>query len=97
MLQTFENQNKVSIEVCLHRWTTHGQPDISVSGKAWAREADRRAAKPLGYVNVQWRAERFRSLEGLITYLLYQLDFAIASNELENVATKKADSPAAPG
>lgn len=83
MLSAFENQNRVSIEVCIHRWTTNDTPDLSVSGKAWGRGVDRRVARPLGFVNVQWQAERFKTLEGLITFLLYQLDFKLGEHELE--------------
>jgi hypothetical protein len=78
MLSAFDKQNRTrsTIEIC--GWTTAGEPDLSITAKSWAQEDDRRVAKPLALVNVQWRRERFRTMEGLFTYLLYQLDFHIA-------------------
>jgi hypothetical protein len=90
MLAAFEEQNRCVIEICFHRWTTNELPDLSVVAKAWEKSADRRVAKPLGFVNVIWRAERLKTLEGLITFLLYQLDFQLASNEFASANTKRA-------
>ena len=90
MLAAFEDQNKCRIEVTFSRWTTADHPDISVSAKAWEREADRRVAKPLGFTNVIWRAEKLKTLEGLITFLLYQLDFQLAENEFIVKAPERA-------
>jgi len=90
MLAAFEEMNRCRIEVTFSRWTTAEKPDLSVVAKAWEKEADRRVAKPLGFVNVIWRAERLKTLEGLITYLLYQLDFQLARNEFESVSTNRA-------
>jgi hypothetical protein len=90
MIAAFEDQNRVRIEVCLTRWTTGDMPDLSASAKAWAPEADRRVQKPLAYQNVRCRAERVRTLEGLLSYLLYQLDFQLAEHEWD--ATKKPDA-----
>ena len=81
MIAAFEEQNAVRIEVSLARWTTGDMPDLSVVGKAWEKDADRRVAKPLAFQNVICRAERVRTLEGVVTYLLYQLDFALAAKE----------------
>jgi len=81
MLAAFEEQNSVRIEVSLMRWTQGEEPDISVVAKAWDREVDRRVAKPLGLVNATWRAGRFKTMEGLATFLLYQLDFQLAEHE----------------
>jgi len=90
MLAAFEEQNHCVIEICFHRWTTAEQPDLSVVAKAWEREADRRVVKPLGFANVIWRAEKLKTLEGLITYLLYRLDFQLAENEWEGTNKKGA-------
>jgi len=90
MLAAFEDQNHSVIEICLHRWTTDEQPDISVVAKCWERNADRRVAKPLAFTNVIWRAERLKTLEGLVTYLLYRLDFLLAENEFLNAGKKEA-------
>jgi len=90
MLAAFEEQNRCVIEICFHRWTTNELPDLSVVAKAWEKTADRRVAKPLGFANVIWRAERLKTLEGLITYLLYRLDFSIAEHEWETADTKGA-------
>lgn len=80
MIAAFEDQNHVRIEVCLTRWTTGDMPDLSASAKAWEPEADRRVAKPSAFVNVRCRAERVKTLAGLISYLLYRLDFQLAES-----------------
>lgn len=90
MIAAFEDQNRVSIEISLSRWTTGDMPDLSVVGKAWERDADRRVAKPLAFQNVRCRAERVRSLEGVVTYLLYQLDFLLAEHEWRGSDENKA-------
>lgn len=84
MMAAFEEQNRVSIEIAFHRWTTNDTPDLSVIGKAWELGADRRVAKPLAFVSVTWQAGRFKTMEGLLTFLLYQLDFQLAVHEWGN-------------
>jgi len=90
MLDAFEKQNNCQIEICIHSATTMEQPDLRVMGRAWEKGADRREAKPLGSTSVIWRAEKLKTLEGLITYLLYKLDFCIAENEFDSVPKKQA-------
>jgi hypothetical protein len=90
MIAAFEEQNHVSIEVSLSRWTTGDMPDLSVVGKAWEKGADRRVAKPLAFKNVICRAERVRTLEGVVTFLLYQMDFLLAEHEWDATQQKRA-------
>ena len=90
MIAAFEDQSRVSIEISLTRWTTGNMPDLSVVGKAWEKDADRRVAKPLAFQNVICRAERVRTLEGVVTYLLYQLDFLLAQREWDVTNENKA-------
>lgn len=94
MLAAFEEQNRVRIEVSMMRWTSHREPDISLSAKAWELTADRRVAKPLAFRNVTCRAEGVKSLEGAITYLLYQLDFQLAEHEWGRNDSGDSRSPA---
>jgi len=89
-LSAFEEMNRVRIEICLHHSTLNDLADITVTAKAWERGAERREAKPLGLVSVTWRAEGFKSLEGLITFLLYQLDFQLARGEFDAVKPNSA-------
>jgi len=90
MIAAFEDSNHVRIEVCLTRWTSEDMPDLSACAKAWELDADRRVAKPLAFQNVRCRAERVRTLEGLLSYLLYQLDFQLGEREWESVKNNKA-------
>lgn len=83
MLAAFEDINKVRIELCFARWTTEGNADLSVSCKAWEQNADRRVARPLGFVNAQWNVGKWKTIEGLLTFLLYQLDFELGRHELD--------------
>jgi hypothetical protein len=90
MIAAFEEQNHVSIELSLSRWKTGDMPDLSVVGKAWEKGADRRVAKPLAFKNVICRAERVRTLEGVVTFLLYQMDFLLAEHEWDATQQKRA-------
>lgn len=83
MLLAFETQNRVDIEICLSSCVTNGQPDLECRAAAWEPGKERRGAKPLALKSVTWRAERFKSIEGLITFLLYQLDFLLGEHEWE--------------
>lgn len=81
MIEAFEKQNRVSIDICFGSAKTMEMPDIEARAAAWEPGTDRRGAKPLALKSVKWRAERFRTMEGLLTYLLYQLDFLLAEHE----------------
>lgn len=81
MLTAFEEQNRVTIEICISKLLDSQLPDLRVIGKAWELAVDRRVVKPLASVSVVCRAERIRTLEGLVTFLLYQLDFQLAEND----------------
>lgn len=85
MLEAFEKQNNALIEVSMKLSLTGDMPDLSLTAKAWARDADRRVAKPWASSNVICRAERVRTLEGLFTFLLYQLDFQLGEREWQKV------------
>lgn len=90
MLAAFEDQNRVRIELSIARWTTNGIPDLSLCAKAWDPEADRRVAKPLAFANVRCLAERVKTTAGVLTYLLYQLDFLLAEHEWDGANNKGA-------
>jgi len=83
MLVEFERQNSVTIEMVLEADVVDGVPDVGVRASAWAQNVDKRGAKPLALQRLGYRQGRFKSLEGLVTYLLYQLDFQLASFELD--------------
>lgn len=80
MTKAFEEQNRVRIEVTVSLVETMGQPDLRFDAKAWSLEGDRRGAKPLAYSSAVCRADRFKTMGGAYSYLLYRLDFAIAEN-----------------
>lgn len=88
MLVAFQSLNTCSISIEMRAEPTGNGPDLFVRAMAWEKSADRRVVKPLASVSVQWSREQFRTLEGLATYLLYQLDFQLASHEWENVNKK---------
>lgn len=88
MLAAFEAQNQVRIDICLTSSVTDDTPDLCLTGKAWRKDSDRRAAKPLACQSVTCRRERVRSVEGVVTYLLYQLDFLLAEYEWESAGNK---------
>jgi hypothetical protein len=94
MIAAFEDTNHVRIELSLMRGSTNGSPDLSVSGKAWELEADRRVAKPLVFVNATCLRERVKTLEGLVTFLLYQLDFQLGAYEWQKTGADRPSDPA---
>lgn len=81
MVNSFERQNGITLEVTLSQEETNGAPDLKLTAKAWLPKSDRRVVKPLASMSVTCRRERVRRLEGAITYLLYQLDFLLAEKE----------------
>lgn len=81
MLTVFEEQNRVNIEITVTRVREGSAVDLLLSAKAWDPSADRRVVKPLACQSVLCRAERIRTVEGVLFYLLYQLDFQLAEHE----------------
>lgn len=90
MLSAFEEQNRVTIELSITKLLGSEVPDLRVIGRAWEVGVDRREVKPLASQSVICRAEQIRTLEGLVTYLLYQLDFQLAAHEWDAVKTSSA-------
>jgi len=81
MIAAFEEQNTCTIEISLRRCNTAHLPDLHLTATAWSPKADRREVKPLASANVKCRQERFKTMEGVLFFLMYQLDFLIAEGE----------------
>jgi len=92
MMEAFEKQNRLTFVVTLSLVETAGQPDVQLEGKVWEQKSDRRVVKPLASQSVTCRRERVRTLEGALTYLLYQLDFALAEHEFEGTQFSTAEA-----
>lgn len=89
-LTAFEQQNRVDIEITLTRVREGDAVDLLLTAKAWEPTVDRRVAKPLASQNVLCRAERIRTVEAVLFYLLYQLDFQLAEHEWESTGKPSA-------
>jgi hypothetical protein len=82
------NQCKVTLNVCVE--LKKGYLDTLWTATALSTKDWEQVPKPLELANVSVWAGDFKTLMGLVTRLLYSLDFMIASHEFDNVATKKA-------
>lgn len=89
-LTAFEKQNRVNIEITLTRVREGDAVDLLLTAKAWDPIVDRRVAKPLASQDVLCRAERIRTVEAVLFYLLYQLDFQLAEHEWEDIGKPRA-------
>jgi hypothetical protein len=95
-LEAFQEQNSCYITLKLRTARRGETGNLWVEGRAFDRKNEPGGRKLLGYASVNSSQERFRSLAGLFTFLLYQLDFQIASYEWEGKAGGET-APAAPG
>ncbi len=94
MVKAFESQNRVVVEICLLAGGTEELPDLIAEGRGYTSATADVERALLASVKCRWRAERFKSLEGLLTFLLYQLDFALASYEMEGISRRREPPPA---
>lgn len=89
----FERDTLTRIQVTLTYENLNGTPDLCVDGEAYPRGTDPREAKPLASTKSHWRTDRFKSLESVIFYTLYTLDFQLGSPELDQIEISEADPP----
>jgi len=81
MWEAFEAQNSVRIVLTANSCLTGGLADIRWQAQALEESSENGEAKVLASASVTCLAGRYKSLEGLITFLLYQLDFKLAEHE----------------
>jgi hypothetical protein len=90
-MTAFAEQNDCEIYLELTTAKHKDGPDIAARAYAWPKNSDRRGARPLALVSLTWREGRYRSLTGLLFYLMYHLDFKLA--EYEWGTTKGGNEP----
>lgn len=93
-MRHFQEQNDCLIYVELSSVETKGMPDIAARAYAWPKNSDRRGARPLALVSLTWREGRYKSLMGLVFYLMYHLDFKLAGAEWDTVEGGSKPPPA---
>lgn len=81
LLRAFEQQNGVEISLCWKVAKRHNKPDLLVSGTAVVGNSSSLGQKCLGSANAICWGSEFKSLMGLVTTLLYRLDFVLAERE----------------
>ena len=81
LIAAFEEQNGVRVSLRMGLVTRGIASDLTVVGEVWDRNQESGEAKPLASQTVLCRRERFRTMEGLFTFLMYQLDFQLAELE----------------
>lgn len=86
MMEAFEAQNRVRILLTATSCLTSGQADIKWQAQAIGEDAGSSVAPVLASASVTCLAGRLRTMEGLITFLLYQLDFQLAEHEWQKNA-----------
>jgi len=90
LIAAFEAQNKcrITLSACLK--LRKGYQDMEWTAECVNREQGLTAHLPLGFVSVSVWAGDFKTLMGLVTRLLYALDFQLALNEFDSAKAKKA-------
>lgn len=90
LLAAFEAQNKCKLSITCCLKLHKGYLDTEWRVMAHEVSASPLEALNLGLANVAVWAGDYKTLTGLLTRLLYALDFQLALNEFERVPTKKA-------
>lgn len=90
LLAAFEQQNKckLTLSVCLK--LKNGYLDTEWTMTATDQEHQSLVQLPLGLGSVAVWAGDYKTLMGLLTRLMYSLDFQLALNEFETADIKKA-------
>lgn len=94
LVWAFEKQNQVSIEITLSVVVERGVPDLLLEARATDVKAESTEVLPLAYASVRCLAARLKSLAGVLTFLLYQLDFQLAEHEWEKPGAAFEPHPA---
>jgi len=90
LLQGFEKQNRIHVEIRFGVLLLEGRPDLVVTGTLFTLEtAD---VEPVLFSSVSVPALRtgLRNLRDVVTHVLYALDFRLALDEFESATPKKA-------
>lgn len=90
LLAAFEAQNKCTLTLKASLKLHRGYLDTEWEVTAMVTEADVSARWPVDLPSVRVWAGDFKTLMGLLTRLLYALDFQLALNEFGSAETKKA-------
>lgn len=90
MVSAFEEQNRCRITLTFRVQQGLGGPYLIAEAKAVEAGSATAEHALLGLVSASSAQQNFRTLSALATYLLYQLDFAMA--EIEWESTKKPDA-----
>lgn len=85
MMEAFDAQNRVRTVLTGEACLTGGLADIRWQAQAMSLETESGEVSVLASVSATCLQGRFRTLEGLISYLLYQLDFQLAEHEWEKI------------
>lgn len=83
-LQSFEDEHTVVVTVMCNRIGRKDFPDLELNAVATALYPVSGGARDLASVSVRCRGANVRTLEGAILYLLYGLDFKLASPDAED-------------
>lgn len=88
LVAAFEQHNSVKIVISCSLALHHGYLDLEWSATALTAEKRDREVTGLGLVSVQEWGGGYKTLMGVVTRLLYSLDFALASAEFDKTIIK---------
>ena len=89
-MQEFEELNQVTLILSIASSGTPASPDLIGLCNAYTTKDVAAGAVPLASASARCSALRCRTLMGLFTYLLYQIDFQLADHELSSVNKNRA-------
>ncbi len=84
-MEGFEMENNVRLTFVGAFCLTGGLSDLVWSLTAFPREVESGEVKTLASVSAKCRAQGFKTLGGLLFFLLYQLDFQLALGEFDSI------------
>jgi len=90
LLLGFQNENQVYITLSMQLMPKRGKPALLVTAVATNIHVDPVVRARWASVEVVLSGKEFKNLMGLVTTLLYQLDFKIGEAEMNAIGIKKA-------
>lgn len=90
VMLAFEKHNNVRIKVDMELIIDSAAPDLMITAKAMEVESKDTEVLLLASVSVKCSSMNLKSMNAVLTHVLYALDFQLALNEFEKVPKKRA-------
>lgn len=88
ILEAFETINECHIMITFERKKYGSTVELQANAVAFERKEERQVAKPLASVSVRCLGTRLKTMEAVLSQLLYMLDGQLAAEEFRNLEPK---------